>query len=264
MSVDIGTIRKYISDARLQNYLDVSQNNYPKALKLYQANVRLSQSFYPLLSLVEVILRNALNEELSRHFNDADWLLNQVNGFMMDNALVYTDRTGKKKENFFLKSSVEKSMKNVPKPISQGKIIADLNFGFWTALFNVTHSRILKGIPMRIFVNLPKGFNRKKVCEILDKVRDFRNRVYHNEPIIFKMKDDGTVEFNLKKSELIYGYIKDFFSWFDLDFNLWTKRIDHVMYEIENAKCVMNYYPGKKYYMKRLYFDLIHFKDIHS
>lgn len=61
MSVDLGNIRKYISDARLQNYLDVCQNNYPKALKLYQVNMRLSQSFYPLLSLVEVILRIALN-----------------------------------------------------------------------------------------------------------------------------------------------------------------------------------------------------------
>lgn len=264
MSLDLDNIRRYISDARLQNYLDVCQNNYPKALKLYQANMRLSQSFYSLLSLVEVILRNALNNELTRYFGDEDWLLNQLNGFMTDKALVYIDRAGKRKENFFLKLSVEKSIKNLTAPVTQGKIIADLNFGFWTALFNKTHSRILKGEPMRIFVKLPSGFNRSTVCEILDKLRDFRNRVYHNEPIIFKMKNDGTVEFNLNKAESIYGYIKDIFSWFDLDFKLWTKRINHVPYEIENAKCVMNYYPVRKYYLKRFYFDLIHFKEIHS
>ncbi len=264
MSVDLENIRKYISDARLQNYLFVCQNNYPKTLKLYQANMRLSQSFYPLLSLVEVILRNALNNELTSYFGDKDWLLNQLNGFMMDKALIYTDRTGQRKENFFLKYSVEKSMKNLSKPITQGKIIADLNFGFWTTLFNKTHLKILKGIPMRIFVNLPSGFNRSTVYKILDKLREFRNRVYHNEPIIFKMKDDGTVEFNLNKVESIYVDIKDFFSWFDLDYRLWAKRIDHVAYEIENAKCVINYYPGSKYYMKRLQSDAKHFKQIHS
>ena len=262
--MELDNIRKYISDSRLQNYLDVCDTNYKKALKLYQANMRLSQSFYPLLSLIEVILRNALNNELTDYFDDENWLKNQLGGFMIDELLTYTARNRKKRQNYFLKFSVENAIRNVHEPVSQGKIIADLKFGFWTAFFNRTHSRILNGVPMRIFVSLPRGFNRKKVHETLDKIREFRNRVYHNEPIIFKMNDDGVVGFNLNQAESIYGYIKDIFSWFDLDFKLWTKRIDHVIHEIENAKCVINYYPRKKYYIKRLSSDIFHYKERHS
>lgn len=252
--MELDKIRLYISDARLQNYLDVCDSNYQKALKLYQANMKLSQSFYPLLSLVEVILRNALNNELTKHFNDENWLLNQLDGFMVDESLSYIDRYGEQRYNYFLKSSVEKSIRNCNKPITQGKIIADLKFGFWTAFFNKTHSRILDGVPIGVFERLPRGFNRKKVNESLDKIREFRNRIYHNEPIIFKMNDAGIVEFNLEKAESIYGYIQDFFNWFNLDFKLWTKKIDRVIHEIENTKWVINYYP--------LYSDIFHYKEI--
>lgn len=121
MTVELDKIRLYISDARLQNYLDVCDANYKKALKLYQANMKLSQSFYPLLSLVEVILRNALNNELTKHFNDENWLLNQLDGFMVDESLSYIDKYGEKRYNYFLKSSVVKSIRNCNKPITQGK-----------------------------------------------------------------------------------------------------------------------------------------------
>lgn len=262
---NIEDINKYISNARLKSYLEACQNDYIKALKLYQANMRLSQSFYPLLSLVEVILRNALNEKFTVYFNDDHWLINQKDKIMKDSSLTYKDRkTGKTKNNYFLSDSISKSIeKSKSKPVTQGVIIADLNFGFWTAFFNKSHSALFRGVPMSIFVKLPSGYNRSTVAKILDKLREFRNRVYHNEPIIFKKQVNGLFEFNLLKVESTYQDIKSIFSWFNLDFKLWTKRIDHVAYEIENAKCVVDNYPQNKYYLKRILSDLKHYKELH-
>ena len=128
---NIEDINKYISNARLKSYLEACQNDYIKALKLYQTNMRLSQSFYPLLSLVEVILRNARNEKFTVYFNDDHWLINQKDKIMKDSSLTYIDRkTGKTKNNYFLSDSISKSIeKSKSKPVTEGVIIADLNFG---------------------------------------------------------------------------------------------------------------------------------------
>lgn len=82
-------------------YEEICNNDTQRALKLYQVNLRLSAAFYPLLSLFEIVLRNALNEELIAHFNDSDWLKNQRSGFMSHPTLT----------NDYLKQSVQKIIK---------------------------------------------------------------------------------------------------------------------------------------------------------
>ena len=102
-------IRKYLSAARLIRYEEACNNDQKKVLKVYQANLKLSQAFYPLLSLFEVVLRNALNDEPTKHFSDPEWLKNQVNHFMSDPLLTYYDyRLKRNKTNDFLKKSVNK------------------------------------------------------------------------------------------------------------------------------------------------------------
>ena len=139
MSLDYVKIKKYISAPRLHKYETVCSSN-KQALKLYQTNLRLSQAFYPLLSLLEVVLRNAIDFELTRHFNDNNWLRNQRNGFMSDPNLTYTHwRTGNVITNSFLKDEINKSINTIRRsqsPITHSKIIADLKFGFWIALFD--------------------------------------------------------------------------------------------------------------------------------
>jgi len=205
MSLDYKKIQKYISVQRLQNYELVCHGNIRRALKLYQTNLRLSQAFYPLLSLFEVVLRNALNEELTSHISDPEWLRNQVKGFMVDPSLTFIDPvSGKPKHNHYLKNCVTNSVKKLIPPVTQGKIIADLTFGFWTALFDPTHYKILTGRPIKIFNSLPPGTNRNTIHKKLIRIRDFRNRVYHNEPVIFHNDLAKGITFNLLQLETIY------------------------------------------------------------
>jgi hypothetical protein len=261
MSLNYNLITKFISASRLQNYEIVCLGDNKKALKLYQTNLRLAQAFYPLLSLFEVILRNALNEELTVLFTDTEWLTNQQTGFMNHPSLTYRARTGAIKHNCFLKNSVAKSIADLGPTVTQGKIIADLTFGFWTALFDRTHYRILSGRPIQIFVNLPPGANRNMIHQKLERVRDFRNRVYHNEPVIFKKEASGTLIFSLAQAQQIYSDIREFFQWLNLDFDSWTKRINNINFEISRAEVMMKLYPSKKYFLKRL---IIGFKHYHS
>lgn len=258
---DYSIIKKYISANRLRKYELVCNNDYKKALKLYQTNVRLSQAFYPLLSMIEIIIRNALNEELSIYFNDKDWLQNQINGFMNDHKLVKFDRNlGRNIFDNFLQKSVQNSVRDLGVKVSQNNIIADLKFGYWTKFYSLPCSKVLKNAPMKIFTNAPHFVGRNTINGKLNAIRDFRNRVYHNEPIIFDIDSSGNVIFNLDKSYQIYEDTKLIFEWLNLDFNKWTKRINNVPFELERAKHVIDKYPSKKYYYYRIKIGITHYK----
>jgi hypothetical protein len=163
--------------------------------------------------------------------------------------------------NHFLKKSVAKSISGARGTATQGKIIADLKFGFWTALFDNTHYSILLGVPIQIFSNLPPGANRNNVHQTLIRINKFRNRVYHNEPIIFDEDSAGNAIFSLTSSKNIYKDIQEIFSWLDLDFNQWTKSINNIIFEIERAECMMKTYPSNQYYFNRISIGIKHYSN---
>lgn len=267
MAFDFNKISKYVSASRIQKYRDISTSER-HTLKLYQANLRLSQAFYPLLSLLEVVLRNAIDMEMKTYFNDNNWLRNQRNGFMSHPSLTYQHwRTRRIITNTFLKDEVNKSVKSIHKKqqaITNDKIIADLKFGFWLAIFDFTHFSILNGAPLRIFYQLPAGANRQTIDDTLTRIRDFRNRVYHNEPIIFAKDANLKTIYDLTNAQKVYGDIKQLFMWLNLDYAMWSKRIDNIDFELKRADCVFSNYPSKKYYYFRIKLGLLHYKKKYS
>lgn len=256
LKMDYTTIKKYISSARLLSYEEVCNNDTQRALKLYQVNLRLSAAFYPLLSLFEIVLRNALNEELITHFNDPEWLKNQRSGFMSDPSLNYINNQGRQASNDYLKKSVQKIINNNRGGTTQGLIISDLTFGFWTELFEKTHFQILQGRPLQIFRYLPSGMNRNQINKKLNGIRQFRNRISHHEAIIFDKDRNGQRIFSLSEAKTIYRDIQDLFSWLSLDFNAWTGKIDNVAFEIERANQVYKRYPRIRYFFIRIILGL--------
>jgi hypothetical protein len=227
--------RQYFSAARVNRYLLATGNSTSKAVKLYKANLKTSQAFHPLLGVFEVILRNRLHDILSAHFTDPDWIINQKTAFMSDPSLKYKyKRTGQQKTNDFLKREINKAEKRLLKtgtPITSGKIIAEQTLGFWTDLFEVHHYRLLKGKPIQIFQSLPAGHGRKEVNDELDKVRRFRNRINHNEPICFKENNiDFTHAIEVHKS------ITNLLTWIDPEIIKFIFDIDKVKKTIEKAK----------------------------
>ena len=257
LMLNYNNIKKYISAARLQRYEAICGNDPKKSLKLYQTNLRLSQAFYPILSLFEIILRNAINDEMIRYYNDAEWLKNRMN------SLVYRGvdpNTGKPIVNEYLKKKIANVIRN-NRNASNGKIVSELSFGFWTDLFEPKYFPLVNGRPMYIFYTFPSGTNRSIISGRLKTIRDFRNRVYHNEPIIFGVDQNGNTIFYTQDCVDIYNELKAFFGYFNLDFKAWTQRIDNVLFEIQRAEFVHKEYPKTTYYSKRIALGIKHYRQ---
>lgn len=228
-------VRSYLSSARISRYLTATSNSQTRAVRLYKANLKVAQAFHPLLGLLEVILRNRLNDILTAHFSDPDWIINQRRGFMVHPSLTYIHkRTGKPVTNDFLKKDVDKAERRLRKlgvAATSGKIIAELTFGFWTDIFEPHHYRILFGKPIKMFSTLPTGYGRKEVCAELHKIRKFRNRINHNEPICF-----NGINIDFSSAEDVHKSMKDILSWIDPEIVKWVAELDTVQNKINNAK----------------------------
>ncbi len=204
----------YISKPRLDRFLMATGGSKSKAQKLYRINLRVAQSFYPVLNLFEIFFRNIVNYQVAAHFANANWITAEKNGFMNHPSLTSS--------RFFLKNSVNKAEKMVRRKggvVTSGKVIAEQSFGFWTSLFDTHHYRLIGGVVIHCFPSKPVHINRNILNQKLNRIREFRNRVYHNEPICFKGNAiDFTEATNIKHE------IYELLEWIDIDL------IDYVDY----------------------------------
>ena len=116
-------IERIISSERLQPYLRHHSNNLEKAFEHYKANIEIIEAFYPLISILEVGLRNNIDYQISRRFANNNW---------------FEDGTFIKVVSTYQIDCISEAGKNIlreKKSITPGKIVAELSFGFWTSLF---------------------------------------------------------------------------------------------------------------------------------
>jgi len=180
------------------------QRRYPKELDkafiLYQSNIEISQSFYSNLSILEVSLRNSINQSFISYYSSKDWLLEVLpkNIEPQINEII---------------TKLEKSKKDV----TNDRIIAELNFGFWTMLFNRGNARYYWKPLLRAFPYLPKNMRKRTtVSAKLNRLRTFRNRIYHYDPIIWNIK-----ELVNRRSD-----INEILSWIEPNTAEWVRSID--------------------------------------
>ena len=135
------------SISRVSRYQKAANGDKKKAMVMYYANARLAQAFQPLISFFEVVLRNQLHYALAHHFDDVNWLMNQKTGFMSDPLLTHvTKKTGNTIVNDFLRKEVERSEKTLlqkHRNVTAGRVIAELNLGFWNSLYETHHYALL-------------------------------------------------------------------------------------------------------------------------
>lgn len=192
------------SPARLSRYSNACGRDQNKALTLYRHNVKLCQKFYGVLSLFEVVLRNAINEHYKRHFGDNDWIRTQVQpGGMLEHCPQLADVN-----------------KHITKLVNDGRythdrLVSSLSFGFWTYLFNKLPFRRGGQTLLAILPNRARGLGQRAVYNELMEIKKFRNRIAHHEPICFDMagnKDVNFAQYNynqILKYVYFLGYNKD-------------------------------------------------------
>lgn len=159
-----------LSKARLGKYKKFNI----EPIAVYQWNVALSESLYPLLHVIEVSLRNRLHKEIGILLQDEAWLINkQPDLFRFFNPRVkkeIADNKGKLKDR---------------DKLDEDHLIAELNFGFWTMLLSgpfEADNFLWPRLKNKVFPNA-HGIKIKTIRDRLDRIRRLRNRIFHYETI---------------------------------------------------------------------------------
>lgn len=159
----------------IDNFISQNRIGSYKGINEYIDNLTFSKSSYIPLSVLEIALRNAINNFFSVEVEIA-W---------------YEDTTFLTKDGISKVQEAKNILLGRREPISKNKIIAELSFGFWVNLFKRPYDKKLRIKELRkIFPNLPKSeqkfINREIIYKELNHIRNFRNRVFHYEKVINK------------------------------------------------------------------------------
>ncbi len=156
-----------VSPARLRPFQVVGEAPVDTVSR-YLWNVCLCESLYAPLQHLEITLRNSLHTAIGIHQNNTFWL---------HEATPWLDTWEQQK--------IREAKSRLGVQPSPGKIVSDLNFGFWTGLFDSRYEQILwPRLVVRVFPQFqPYSRPRQKISRRLNDIRHLRNRIFHHEPI---------------------------------------------------------------------------------
>jgi hypothetical protein len=196
---------RLFSTGRLARFYQAARQDTTEASTLYAANIQLSESLYPCLAVAEVALRNALHRQLSYLCRSPDWysLLPAHDRALAD-----------------LQPELDKAQKYIRdrrETLSTDKVVAELTFGFWSSLFNRAYELVLWKQLRLAFPHLPKpDRQRATVSATINTVRQLRNRVYHHEPVAWR----------LPQLQQQYEQVCTLVGWLDPQLLTWLQPID--------------------------------------
>lgn len=166
-----GKLKQALSSERLAAYQQrIGQDGNLNLFSHYAWNMALSESLYPSLQMLEVALRNSLHHTASTTFGREDWFESPQILHMKDQPLL---------------SKAKQTLQQQNKPPTPGRIIAELNFGFWTSLLDSRYEQVLwPKLIKTCFPHMPNTLRtRKTLSKRFNRIRHLRNRVFHHEPI---------------------------------------------------------------------------------
>lgn len=200
---DVNTlVANIISQERLSKYLIASGYKTEIALALYGWNIQISEAFFPILSASEVCLRNTVSARLIELYGQKWW---------EDTAFLAQIKAGKR----IVK--VAKDKLQAKGPVTSGGITAELAFGFWVKMLLPRHEAVFWNDLSISFPNLPQHITYSGLHQRCDDVREFRNRVFHHEPILQR---------NISQE---YAQIMELIGWLSPEKKNWIKQYSRVM-----------------------------------
>jgi hypothetical protein len=169
-------LEKSLSVERMKPYMVLASDDKRLALKLYEWNTGLSESFYGLLQGLEVALRNSMHSVMCTAYGREDWYevcpLNESH-----------------------KETIRKAKARIlgdKKVLIPGKVVSELTFGFWVVLTSPPYAQSLWD--KTLHKAFTRNLGRKSLYKRLDKIRKLRNRVAHHESILDRnLKDDFSI-----------------------------------------------------------------------
>ncbi len=199
--VELQEIPSQLSAPRFQRYLDEKKQDIREALALYRWNAQVSAAIMFPLQVCEVSIRNGIADAIE-NFYGADWPYN--NSFR---------RSLPNPQKWF--SPRRELISQANQQTTTGKIISELKFVFWVGMMTSRHHTVIWDSTIEaIFpgkTDLSKTVLREAVWKKLDKIRKFRNRVAHHEPIYERPPQDDyreIIELIRWRSPITAGWVE--------------------------------------------------------
>lgn len=212
-----------VSKPRFQKYLLACSSKQAKALKLYRANLILSQRMYAVVGVFEVVLRNAIDTHMKGEKGE-EWMEEavEVGGYL-------EITTGCEDSYHSIHDAIHKLGKNY----SHDALVAKLTFGFWTYQFAAKEFAASGSTLLQVFPKRPFGTKQKDIFKNLIRINDVRNRIAHYEPVCFD-KGSGTV--STLAVERRYELIKKMLQWMGYDDRRMLYGVDQVRQSLKTIQ----------------------------
>jgi hypothetical protein len=159
-----------LSAERLEAYRPLHGSDLDM-LTNYFWNIDLIEALVPCMHAVELALRNGLHFALARRHGTDMWfyqpgILDSQGVMNLGRALQYLSRN---------------------QPVTAGKIVAALNFGFWVSLLAGRYEQSLWqpdgfALQKQVFPNA-RGVGQQDIARRFDRILKLRNRCFHHEKI---------------------------------------------------------------------------------
>lgn len=165
------------SPPRLGKFLFSVKGSQPEALALYKLNIELSECLFGIMSIFEVVLRNHIDRYYRQYFNDYEWLKNQCGQGRLFSHPSFIH------SGFESRTKILTTIAQLGRRYTHDRLVAELNFGFWTYMFAPIQFRVGGQWLHKIYTHRPKGTSQGQIFNELDEVRNLRNRIAHHEPL---------------------------------------------------------------------------------
>jgi hypothetical protein len=188
----LGRVEAALSTERLGRfYVSASEPKW-EPLAVMSGNVAICEAFYPLLHHLEVVLRNSVSRLGSTAYRSRGLSTSQAGSTPSPLPLHpgYGARDIlKAKQKLFGTDRTTGALLPPARPFKEGDLVAALDFGFWTGLFNpyyrgrsVRDKRLWPhGLPV-VFPHAVSAPTLPEVSTRLNELRQLRNRIFHHEP----------------------------------------------------------------------------------
>jgi len=156
-----------LSEPRFRTFLDRANGQHELGMRQYVWNAALASAFHSPLHVLEVVLRNAIHDRMTR-VHGSGWLrhpniLKSPETRMVDDAYTYLADRGES--------------------TTPDKVVAELSFRFWVGILSRKYDRLWTSTLQAAFSPRPA---RHELHQQLDRLRTLRNRIAHHEPILHR------------------------------------------------------------------------------
>ncbi len=183
--LSIGSLRNALSTERLSAYAVPEDTDEVDSVARYLWNLALCSALQPALHTLEVTVRNHLFTVSKRIVDETTLSFDSIPCWLDAQPSLLVGREREAVEQ------AKKKIENRRSPMTEGRLVSILGFGFWVSLCKRPYEqgrkwgpRLWPELATKGFPHLPKAKRtRSQIFHALDPLRDLRNRVSHHEAV---------------------------------------------------------------------------------